>query len=102
MPPRSPGEECRSRQNGTTSMTPTSKTLKNAFVGALCLLLAACAGGAVHSTKDGLVEYVGAQKNIFATGKAEPVVSVKAMSGSAASFGVGAEAGLDGKITIFE
>ena len=49
---------------------------------------------------EGLVEYRGSQKSIFETGKAEGVVPLAAMSGSAATFGVGAAAGLDGEITV--
>lgn len=56
---------------------------------------------AFTSIKEGLVEHIGAQKNIFATGKADPVVSVPAMAKDATSYAVAAAAGLDGEITIF-
>jgi len=55
-------------------------------------------GSPVHH--EGLLEYCGSQKSIFETGKAEGVVPLAAMSGSAATFGVGAAAGLDGEITV--
>ena len=54
----------------------------------------------ISCTKEGLVEYAGAQRDIFARGKAEPVISVAAMLERAAAFAVGAGAGLDGEITI--
>lgn len=75
-----------------------------AIVGAVAVAVAvaACATVAVPSVREGLVEYYGAQKNIFETGKAEAKVPVAAMSGSAAAYGVGAVAGLDGEITVFE
>jgi acetolactate decarboxylase len=56
----------------------------------------------VPGTKEGLVEYNGAQNTIFDTGKAEGKVPVAAMSGANAAYGVGAYAGLDGEITIYE
>jgi acetolactate decarboxylase len=66
------------------------------------LMLAACATAVVQSTKEGLVEFAGAQKNIFATGKAEQTLTVATMAASADSFGVGAVAGLDGEITVYQ
>ncbi len=54
-----------------------------------------------QSTKEGPVEYAGAQKSIFTTGKAEQAISVAAMAGPVDTFGVGAVAGLDGEITVF-
>jgi acetolactate decarboxylase len=56
----------------------------------------------VPALKEGLVEYHGSQKTIFDTGKAEGVVPIAAMSGRNAAYGVGAYAGLDGEITIYE
>jgi acetolactate decarboxylase len=64
--------------------------------------LAACATTAFPSLQDGLLTYAGSQKTIFDTGKAEAKVPVSAMSGAPDIFGVGAVAGLDGEITIFE
>ena len=68
----------------------------------LGLLVAACATTPIPSVKEGLVEYAGSQKRIFETGTAEKTVSVAAMAACADSFGVGAVAGLDGEITVFE
>lgn len=63
---------------------------------------AACATSLVQPTKDGLVEYAGSQKTIFDTGKAEQTVSVATMAACADSFSVGAVAGLDGEITVYQ
>ena len=69
----------------------------------LSALLAACATAAtVPAIREGLVEHYGAQKTIFDTGKAEGRVPLAAMSGANGAFGVGAYAGLDGEITVFE
>jgi acetolactate decarboxylase len=65
-------------------------------------LVCACAAVAVPALKEGLVEFYGAQKNIFETGRADPLVPVAAMSGHAGAYGVGALAGLDGEITVYE
>lgn len=62
--------------------------------------LAACAGVSVPSTQRGLVEYAGAQREIFVTGKAVGVVPVRALAVDATSYAVGAAAGLDGEITV--
>lgn len=77
---------------------PMNKTV----VVVISVLLIACATSGVQSTREGLVEYAGAQKNIFATGKAEQMISVAAMAVGADSFGVGAVAGLDGEVTVFK
>ena len=66
------------------------------------VVLSACATTLVQSTKEGLVEFAGAQKNIFVTGKAEQTLTVTTMAASADSFGVGAVAGLDGEITVYQ
>jgi acetolactate decarboxylase len=76
---------------------------KTKFYVIAAIALSACAGAAtVPSQKAGMVEFYGSQKSIFETGKAEAKVPVGAMSGEAASFGVGAVADLDGEITVFE
>ncbi len=56
---------------------------------------------AFTSTHEGLVEYIGAQKNIFITGRADPTVPVSAMAKDATYYGAAAAAGLDGEITVF-
>jgi acetolactate decarboxylase len=66
------------------------------------LVLAACATAVVQSTKDGLVEYAGSQKTIFDSGKAAQTLTVAAMAATPDSFGVGAVAGLDGEITVYQ
>lgn len=69
----------------------------------LCsIVITACTHTSHPSTKVGLLEYSGSQKSIFDTGKAEAKVPVIAMSGSSDIFGVGAVAGLDGEITVFQ
>lgn len=70
-----------------------------AFMGVVAV--AACATASIPALKEGMVEYYGSQKNIFETGKAEAKVPLTAMSGDFATFGVGAVAGLDGEITVF-
>lgn len=74
--------------------------MKKMSVVILGVMLAACA--TVQSTKEGLVEFAGAQKNIFATGKAEQALTVATMAASTDSFGVGAVADLDGEITVYQ
>lgn len=56
----------------------------------------------VGSKKEGLVEYIGAQKNIFATGKAESVVSLEDLEGLKGLYAMGPIDGLDGEITIYD
>lgn len=76
--------------------------MKNLYAVAGACALAACATVTVPAVKDGLVEYYGSQKTIFDIGKAEAKVPLAAMSGDEGSFGVGAVAGLDGEITVFD
>lgn len=76
--------------------------MKTLYAIAGACTLAACATATIPAAREGLVEYYGSQKNIFDTGKAEAKVPLAAMSGPEASFGVGAVAGLDGEITVFE
>jgi acetolactate decarboxylase len=64
--------------------------------------LGACATAAFVPTQAGLLEFGGSQRTIFEQGKAEAVVPLTAMSGTAETFGVGAVAGLDGEITVFK
>lgn len=76
--------------------------MKNLYALVGALAVAACATTAVPAVKEGLVEHYGAQKTIFDTGKAEGKVPLAAMSGANAAYGVGAYAGLDGEITVYE
>lgn len=66
------------------------------------LILAACTHPPFQSSKAGLLEYAGSQKTIFDTGKAEARVPLSSFSGAPDIFGVGAVAGLDGEITVFQ
>lgn len=54
------------------------------------------------SKKEGLVEFVGAQKTIFATGKAASVLSLEELAGRKNLYAMGPIDGLDGEITIFD
>jgi acetolactate decarboxylase len=56
----------------------------------------------VGAKKEGQVEYVGAQKEIFKTGKAASVVSLEELAGRKGLFAIGPIEGLDGEITIFD
>jgi len=60
------------------------------------------AGAAPDSTRDGLVEYVGAQQVIFASGRADRVMFLESLAGRRGLYAVGAVEGLDGEITIFD
>lgn len=56
----------------------------------------------VGSKKEGLVEYVGAQRDIFVGGKAASVVSLEDLAGRKGLYAMGPIDGLDGEITIFD
>jgi len=56
----------------------------------------------VGARKEGLVEYVGAQKDIFVSGKASSVVSLEDLEGRKGLYAMGPIDGLDGEITIFD
>lgn len=56
---------------------------------------------AVTPIREGLVEFAGAQKDIFDTGKAERVMSLQELAGTKNLFAIGPVEGLDGEITIF-
>jgi acetolactate decarboxylase len=56
----------------------------------------------VGSRKEGLVEYVGAQKDIFKTGKAASVITLEDLADRKGLYGMGPVDGLDGEITIFD
>lgn len=70
-------------------------------IATLALLL--CATMALAGNKEGLIEFVGSQKNIFTTGKAEGVMPLSSMSAiKKGLYAVGPVEGLDGEITIFD
>jgi len=56
----------------------------------------------VGAKKEGLVEYVGAQRDIFKSGKASIVVSLEDLAGKKGLYAMGPVDGLDGEITIFD
>lgn len=56
----------------------------------------------VGAKKEGLVEYVGAQKDIFKTGKAASVVTLEDLADRKGLYAMGPIDGLDGEITIFD
>jgi len=73
------------------------------FAAAVLVLLVVTAYAAiVGSKKEGLVEYVGAQKDIFVSGKALSVVSLEDLAGRKGLYAMGPIDGLDGEITIFD
>jgi len=56
----------------------------------------------VGAKKEGMVEYVGAQRDIFVSGKASSVVSLEEFSDRKGLYAMGPIDGLDGEITIFD
>jgi len=56
----------------------------------------------VGAKKEGLVEYVGAQKDVFVSGKATSVVSLEDLAGKKSLYAMGPIDGLDGEITVFD
>ena len=68
----------------------------------LALIVVTAYASIVGSKKEGLVEYVGAQKDIFVSGKATSVVSLEDLSGRKGLYAMGPIDGLDGEITIFD
>ena len=79
------------------------KTMATGFVAMAVLgsLLTAYAA-IVGAKKEGLVEYVGAQKEIFKTGKAASVVTLEDLADRKVLYAIGPIDGLDGEITIFD
>ncbi len=69
---------------------------------ALCVAVVAGAAFAFSSIKEGLIEYVGAQRDIFKTGKASSVISLESLANRPGLFAIGPVDGLDGEITIFD
>jgi len=73
-----------------------------AMVVLLLMVLVTAYAAVVGAKKEGLVEYVGAQKDIFVSGKASSVVSLEDLSGHTGVYAMGPIDGLDGEITIFD
>jgi acetolactate decarboxylase len=82
-------------------MKNRSVTAIFAVVAVLVLFVTAYAA-VVGAKKEGMVEYVGAQKDIFVTGKAASVVSLEDLAGRKGLYAMGPIDGLDGEITIFD
>ena len=76
--------------------------LKQVLLIVLCVVAIAGTAIALNSTKEGLIEYIGAQKDIFKTGKASSVISLESLANRPGLFAVGPIDGLDGEITIFD
>ena len=79
-----------------------TSALKNASLSVLYVVIVAATAFALNSTKEGLIEYVGAQKDIFKTGKAASVILLESLADRPGLFAVGPVDGLDGEITIFD
>jgi acetolactate decarboxylase len=71
-------------------------------VAVLVLIIVTAYAAIIASKKEGLVEYVGAQKDIFVSGKASSVVSLEDLAGRKGLYAMGPIDGLDGEITIFD
>ncbi len=73
-----------------------------AAITAVCILGFGWAAGAAPAepTKDGPVEYIGAQKAMFETGKAPGTLGLKVFQGKENIYAVGPAALLDGEITM--
>ncbi len=77
-------------------------TFKKIALVVLCVAAIAGTAIALSSTREGLVEYIGAQKDIFISGKAASVVSLEDLAGRKGLYAMGPIDGLDGEITIFD
>lgn len=69
---------------------------------ALLLMALTVYAAVVGAKKEGVIEYVGAQKEIFKTGKAASVVSLEDLADRKGLYAMGPIDGLDGEITIFD
>ncbi len=77
-------------------------TIKRLILFAMCIVVVAGTASAINSIKEGLIEYIGAQRDIFKTGKAASVISLESLADRPGLFAVGPVDGLDGEITIFD
>ncbi len=68
----------------------------------LSFLVTAYAAIVGAKKEGGMVEYVGAQRDIFKTGKAASVVSLEDLAGRKGLYAMGPVDGLDGEITVFD
>jgi acetolactate decarboxylase len=76
--------------------------LKHGLLIGLFVIAVAGSAFAINSIKEGLIEYIGAQRDIFKTGKAASVISLESLADRPGLFAVGPIDGLDGEITIFD
>src|SRR5262249_59425763 len=68
---------------------------------AMMTSLGARVSRAVQGALDaGMVRYIGAQQDIFTTGRANAALSLRALAGLPSLYALGPVAGLDGEITI--
>ncbi len=69
---------------------------------ALTGMIVAAYAAVLNAKKAGMVEYVGAQKDVFTSGKAARVVSLDDLAGRKGLYAMGPIDGLDGEITVFD
>jgi acetolactate decarboxylase len=74
----------------------------SAVAAVLVLIVVSAFAAIVEAKKEGLVEYVGAQKDIFKSGKASSVISLEDLTGKKGLYAMGPIDGLDGEITVFD
>jgi acetolactate decarboxylase len=93
-------------EHGVTSVLGRLKkegfALTRGLLIGLCVVAVAGTAIALNSIKEGLIEYIGAQRDIFITGKAASVISLESLANRPGLFAVGPIEGLDGEITIFD
>jgi len=79
------------------------KSVVTGFAVAVLVLIVVTAYAAiVGAKKEGMVEFVGAQKDVFVSGKAASVVSLEELAGRKGLYAMGPIDGLDGEITVFD
>ena len=74
----------------------------SAIAAVFVLIVVSAFAAIVGVKKEGLVEYVGAQKDVFVSGKASSVVSLEDLAGHKGLYAVGPIDGFGGEITIFD
>jgi acetolactate decarboxylase len=65
------------------------------------LVVSLCTVALEQEIRERLVSFIGAQKTIFATGKADAAVSLESLKGGEGVYAVGPAKGLNGEITVF-
>ncbi len=83
-------------------MTKQSVITGTVILAVLGMLLISAYAAITGAKKEGMVEYVGAQKDIFKSGRAASVVSLEDLAGRKNLYAMGPVDGLDGEITIFD